>query len=152
MTSFYLAEHRRGSPVGWIGYGVWFGLLYFIAWQGSHSMVGIVVASIIGLVPIALSLRSIAELRVLESGGLEVVRTVGVTRIAASDLLGIEGYLNRGYDGEDVWKMRIRHRGGRISVDHFGGTTAFLDAVRRVNPAVGITGLWPMPAPERRSP
>jgi hypothetical protein len=43
--------------------------------------------------------------------------------------------------------MRLRHRGGRISVDHFAGTTAFLDAIRVLNPKVEITGLWPMPAP-----
>jgi hypothetical protein len=146
-ASFRLTSHRRGSPREWVIFTVWLGLLYLIAWQGSHSAAGIVGATIIGLLPIVLSLRTVVELRVLESGGLEVVRTVGVTRIAAHDLWTIEGYQRWNYEGEGVWMMRLRHRGGRISVVQLEGATAFLAAVRAVNPRVAITGLWPPTAP-----
>jgi hypothetical protein len=111
-----------------------------------HSAIGVVVARIIGLLPNSLSLRTLVALRVLESGVLEVVRTVGITRIVARDLVAIEDTLNRGYDDKDVWKLQLRHRDGRISIEHFAGTAAFLAAVCAVNPDVEITGPWPQAA------
>jgi hypothetical protein len=75
------------------------------------------------------------------------VRPLRTTRVAAWDIYRIEGILNRGYRGADVWSMRVRHARGRIRVDYFDDAPAFLALVQTHHPGIQITGLWPMPMP-----
>jgi hypothetical protein len=101
MTRFRVRSDRRGHPVEWAFYAVWLGMTVVLPWLlGRDSMTVVVLFTIFGLLPIPLYLRNVVEIRLLEGGVLEVVRIMGATRIAARDLLVIEGYWKQGYEGD----------------------------------------------------
>ena len=97
-------------------------------------------------------IRGPYEIRVFNDGTVVFVRPLGRTRLGAWDIRRIEGIMRRDYDGDPVWYMDVHHARGRVRIGFFEGATAFLTLVQTHNPAVTITGLWPMPIPPRPLP
>jgi hypothetical protein len=92
------------------------------------------------------------EIGVTADGTVVFVRPLGRTRIAAWEIRVIEGFIHRDYDGDPIWYMAVHHARGRVKMGYFEGATDFLALVQTHNPAVTITGLWPMPMPPRPTP
>jgi hypothetical protein len=151
MTIFVVSPYRYPRLAGIALYAGWGALLLGLSWAGtdtpSQRVVALVAAAVIWLLPLALGARTVVELRVLESGHLEIVRLVGSTRIAVSHILAIEGLWSRDEDGDDFYRMCICFRGGDVCLDQFARSTEFVAAVRAFHPAVPVTGLWPQGPP-----
>lgn len=75
--------------------------------------------------------RTIAEVRDLERGRLEVASVAGLTITPVADLVGA---------------LRQRHPGVVVSIDDPGGPSGVVSAVREGRAEVGVTPLAPLPA------
>lgn len=114
--TFFLID-RGGGPVSYI----------FCA--------GIVVAIVFGM-------RSVHTIRLERNGRIRFERLLGTLQVNARDIAVLEGFRQREYD-DMVWKMRVRYRGGTVTLPFFEGAERFALAVRALEPRVYIQGEWP---------
>jgi len=90
----------------------------------------------------------IHEVRISGIGRIELARTITTTGFAALEVRQLEGTYQRGYDNVQEWKLHIIWASGKVTVEEFPHARDFANRIEALNPAVAITGIWPMSAPE----
>jgi hypothetical protein len=80
----------------------------------------------------------------LPDGRTVVLRWFRRTRVIRADALrSVNSTRHVDEDGDAFWYLEIRHAWGRISVPYFAGAAAFVENLRRMDPGITVTGMWP---------
>lgn len=119
------------------------------ATQSDRSIGPAIVSGIVGLAALVvatLMLRPVVEIRLAEDGTVELIRPIGKTMLSVWQIWELEGQLGTDY-GKTVWSLRIRQAPGTMTIAEFEHAMDFVRRVKKQNPSVEISGVWPMGPP-----
>ncbi len=109
--------------------------------NGGGGPVSVIICAgvVLGIISV---LRNVHTIRLERNGRVRFERLVSTIEVNVRDIAVLEGFRKNEYDGT-VWKMRVRYRGGTVTLPFFVGAEEFALAVRALEPRVSIQGEWP---------